>query len=52
MKGVRCDQCVRYLERHQWTLVGACASVGIEHGMTTLEALGVHMADYHRQGHR
>ncbi len=45
-----CPDCMEYF-RDQPHLAGACASVGIEHGMSTEETLRAVLASYHRRGH-
>jgi len=39
-----CSWCLSILD---WNLIGACASVGIEHGRSTAEEAGLFMAAYH-----
>lgn len=47
---IQCPECIDYLA-DQPNLIGACASVGIEHGLTTVEALGQYLATYHLNNH-
>lgn len=44
-----CPECEKRLT---WNLFGACASVGIEHGHTTLECVQATIDRYHERGHR
>lgn len=44
-----CDPCRAYLSRDH--MVGAAASVGIEHGMTTGQMLRTLAEQYHANGH-
>lgn len=46
----RCDACVEYCADNP-SLVGACASVGIEHGWSTAETLVMFLRQYHERGH-
>jgi hypothetical protein len=41
--------CPRCLEIFDWNLLGACASVGIEHGISTKELASQFMLSYHRE---
>ncbi len=45
-----CPDCVEYY-RSRPHLAGACASVGIEHGLSTSQVLWRVLGDYHRRGH-
>lgn len=45
-----CTECLDYY-RDRPHLTGACASVGIEHGMSTEQVLRQVLRDYHRRGH-
>lgn len=45
-----CPQCRAYLSS-QVNLGGACASVGIEHAMSTQEMMVFYMSRYHLRGH-
>ena len=46
-----CPRCLEhyFAEPH---LAGACASVGIERGLSSGEMLRRYLADYHRGGHK
>lgn len=44
-----CQTCARAVTT---TLVSACASVGMEHGVDTDQAVRRHLAGYHARGHR
>lgn len=46
-----CPQCQDLLDG-QPMLTGACASIGIEHGISTAQALTEYLAAYHDRGHR
>lgn len=46
-----CPACQIYADRLGWALVGACASVGIEHGKTTAEMAVEFLRGYHDRGH-
>lgn len=43
-----CEECVAAVTHN---LIGACASVGIEHGKSTDQMLLEWLTDYHRRGH-
>ncbi len=45
-----CPPCMEYYYDHPH-LVGACASVGIEHGKSTSQMLHTVLGVYHRRGH-
>lgn len=45
-----CAECREHLIANQH-LVGACASVGIEHGLTTSDTLRQYLNGYHARGH-
>lgn len=45
-----CQACMDYY-RDRPHLTGACASVGLEHGLSTEETLRRVLADYHARGH-
>lgn len=44
-----CPECQKLINEAGWSLVGACASVGIEHGMTTGEMAQHWLALKHRE---
>lgn len=48
--GNACPECATYLDAHPH-LVGACASVGIEHGKSTRQMLREYLATFHDRGH-
>lgn len=52
MAGIDCPECEGHAVAGGWALVHACASVGIEHGRTTGEEIGLYLAAFHRNGHR
>jgi hypothetical protein len=43
-----CPKCMAHFD---YGLVGACASVGIEHGKSTRQMLLEYLAAYHTRGH-
>jgi len=45
-----CPDCAEYYRSHPH-LTGACASVGLEHGLSTEETLRAVLASFHRRGH-
>lgn len=46
-----CPECEAYREANAVHLRGAAASVGIEHGLTAVEALTLLFEQYHEAGH-
>lgn len=46
-----CGECAA-LVNAQPMLIGACASVGIEHGKSTRQMLREYLQGYHDRGHR
>lgn len=47
-----CPECAAHAESAGWSLVGACASVGIERGLTTSQMLARYLRSYHADGHQ
>lgn len=47
-----CDICYQHYLEYHWQLRAACASVGIEHNMSTAQALRTYFVTYHEEGHR
>jgi len=47
-----CPECAAYFEANGDALVFAAASVGIERGLTSNQALASYFADFHRTGHK
>jgi hypothetical protein len=47
---VDCPDCLNHYHATP-TLLGACASAGITHGITTAEALRRYLNQYHARGH-
>jgi hypothetical protein len=45
-----CQPCLDYY-RDRPHLTGACASVGIEHGLSTEQVVASVLRDFHRRGH-
>jgi len=49
---VSCPECRAYWQANRDALVGACASVGIEHGLSQGQALTVYLSGFHQAGHK
>lgn len=47
-----CLPCREFYSANRESLVPACSSVGIEHGVSQGEALRIYLGLYHRDGHR
>jgi len=47
-----CDKCREFYFAQGPGLVGACASVGIEHGKSTWEMIAIYLDRYHANKHR
>lgn len=50
-EAAQCPDCWAHAASHPH-LIGACASVGIEHGKSTAEMVRDYLAAYHERGHR
>ena len=50
LRPLDCPDCRAYLEANP-ALIGAAASVGIERGLTTQQALYAYLRQYHKRGH-
>jgi len=48
----RCAECEAYLSENRDALLHAAASVGIEHGLSTIQALRSYFRDFHATGHK
>lgn len=46
-----CLDCREHFDSQGYALIGACASVGIEHGMTTEKTIATYLATFHDNGH-
>lgn len=49
--GVACEACVEHLTANWEAMMHAAASVGIEQGLTTEQAIRAYYRDFHRTGH-
>lgn len=49
---IACAACRAFYTDNHDPLLAACATVGIEHGLTTGRALRLYLAGYHDAGHR
>lgn len=46
-----CPECADYFKENAPSIIHAAASVGIEHGLTTNQALAVYMRQKHESDH-
>lgn len=47
-----CERCAEHWDANGWSIIGACASVGIEHGKSTWQMAKDYFEGYHRRGHK
>jgi len=47
-----CVDCLLHLASNFYVIKEACASVGIEHGLSTDEELAIYVSWYHANGHQ
>ena len=51
LRVAECMDCEQHAIREPH-IVGACASVGIEHGKSTAEMMKIYLDGYHKRGHK
>lgn len=48
---IECERCQEEVEERLFVLLPACASVGIERNMDTVDVLAGYLDSFHRKGH-